>query len=707
MVIAGLPERLEAGQPWPLGASWNGLGVNFAVFSRHATRMQLCLFDSSGRKEIMRYDMPERTDEVWHGYLPDAMPGVAYGYRAHGPYEPQNGHRFNPHKLLLDPYAKELLGTVHWTDAMFGYRVHSPRSDLSFDRRDSAPAMVKAIVTHDAFDWSEDRRPRTPFGDTVIYEAHVRGLTRLLEEVRPPERGTFAALSHPFVIDHLKRLGVTAIELLPIHAYLQDRELLQKKLTNYWGYNTLSFFTVEPRYLATGNANEGRMAIRRLHAAGIEVILDVVYNHTCEGSHTGPTLCWRGLDNASYYRLQDNDRRYCVNDTGTGNTVNLSNARVLQMVMDSLRYWARSFRVDGFRFDLGATLGREPHGFDRGAGFFDALRQDPELSRLKLISEPWDIGPGGYQLGNHPPGFAEWNDKYRDTIRRYWRGDPGMRPEVARRLSGSADLFGVDGARKPWASVNFVTAHDGFTLTDLVSYNEKHNEANGEDNRDGASDNHSNNWGAEGATDDLDIEALRGRVKRSMLVTLFTALGTPMLLGGDEVGRTQGGNNNAYCQDNEISWFDWQHARRLENAALAAFVAKLIAIRHSHAVFRPAHFLHGHEQIAPGVLDIEWFDERGQRLSYGDWGNPQGRALIMALAGNSNGKREYAAVMMNASEFTLDFTLPQSFRWRLLVDSADPETPERDLAEGRYCLQDRSAAIAIATLDRKRKEAAT
>jgi isoamylase len=702
--MPNLPERLEAGNPYPLGATWNGLGVNFALFSRHGTRLQLCIFDPSGRREVHRYDLPERTDEIWHGYLPDAMPGLVYGFRAHGPYEPQNGHRFNPHKLLLDPYAKSLLGTVKWTDAVYGYRANSPRGDLSFDRRDSAPAMVKGIVTHDNFDWSDDRRPNTPWSDTIIYEAHPRGLTKLLHDARPPDRGRFSALAHPAVIEHLKRLGITAIELMPIHAFLQDRELLQKRLSNYWGYNTLSFFAIEPRYLATGEANEARMAIRRLHAAGIEVILDVVYNHTCETRETGPTICWRGLDNTSYYRLRENEPRYYADDTGTGNTVNLTNPRVLQMVMDSLRYWARSFRIDGFRFDLGVTLGRESYGFDSNSGFFDALRQDPELSQLKLISEPWDLGPGGYQLGHHPPGFAEWNDKYRDTARRYWRGDPGIRPEVARRLSGSADLFGIDGVRKPWASINFVASHDGMTLQDLVSYSRKHNDANKEGSADGASENWSGNWGEEGPSKDDRRVALRERVKRSMLVTLFTSIGAPMLLAGDECGRTQRGNNNPYCQDNDISWFDWKLAREPEETALTAFVARLIAIRREHGVFRPRNFLHGNRHIAPGVPDIDWLDERGKRLSPGDWGNEGGRALVMALAGDGAGQHELVAVLMNASENPLEFHLPDNFQWRVLIDSAAPEMMPQEINGKTYRLQDRAAAIVITTLGSRKDQ---
>jgi len=423
--LSPLPDRLLPGSPYPLGATFDGLGVNFAVFSANAERVELCLFDSQGRREIARLGLTECTDEVWHGYLPEANPGLLYGYRVHGPYAPEDGHRFNPNKLLLDPYAKGLKGEVRWTDALFGYRLNSRNADLSFDRRDSAPAMPKAVVVSSHFDWRDDRRPQTPWSETVICEAHVRGLTKLLDDVRPPERGTFAALSHPKVIDHLKRLGVTAVELLPIHAYVQDRRLQEAGLGNYWGYNTLSFFAPETRYLAEPHLDEVRRAVRRLHAAGLEVIMDVVYNHTAEGSERGPTLSYRGLDNASYYRLVDGQPRYCVNDTGTGNTLNLSNTRVLQMVVDSLRYWAEEFHVDGFRFDLGVTLGREPTGFSAGSGFFDVLRTDPVLQRLKLISEPWDIGPGGYQLGRHPPGFAEWNDRYRDGVRRFWRGESG------------------------------------------------------------------------------------------------------------------------------------------------------------------------------------------------------------------------------------------------------------------------------------------
>ncbi len=566
-MASDFPRRLASGLPYPLGATWDGLGTNFAIFSAHAERVDLCLFDFSGRREIAQLTLPECTDEVWHGYLPNAQSGLIYGYRVHGPYDPQNGHRFNPHKLLLDPYARQFTGDLRWSDALFGYRMNSARADLSLDRRDSAPGTLKAVVSDEAFNWGDDRPPNIPWSDTIIYEAHLRGLTMLHGDVQPNERGTFAALADERIITHLRRLGITAIELMPIHAFLQDRNLVQKGLRNYWGYNTISFFAIEPRYLSNGSSNEMRVAIRRLHAAGIEVILDVVYNHTAEGSELGPTLSFRGLDNASYYWLVPDNRRHCINDTGTGNTLNLSHPRVLQLVMDSLRYWVTSFHVDGFRFDLGVTLGREAHGFDPGAGFFDALRQDPILSRVKLISEPWDLGPGGYQLGHHPPGFAEWNDRFRDGVRRFWRGDSGARPEFASRLAGSGDLFDSHG-RRPWASINYAACHDGFTLADVVSYAQRHNEINGENNQDGHGENFSANWGVEGPTDDPEILKTRAQLQRAMLATVFFSHGTPMLLAGDEFGRTQKGNNNAYCQDNELSWIDWKEAYSADGAAL-------------------------------------------------------------------------------------------------------------------------------------------
>ncbi len=675
-------DRLQPGSPYPLGATFDGLGINFAVYSANADGIELCLFDPAGKRELKRFWLPECTDEVWHGYLPDVEPGLLYGYRAHGRYEPEAGHRFNPNKLLLDPYARKLAGQIKWTDALHGYRIGHRREDLSFDKRDSAPAMPKAVVVDDHWDWSHDRRPNTPWSDTVIYEAHVKGLTKLMELVPPRQRGTYAALGHPAVIAHLQRLGVTALELLPIQSFTQDRFLQEKGLKNYWGYNTLGFFAPEQAYMAGEHQDELRRAVHRLHKAGIEVILDVVYNHTCEGSERGPTLSWRGFDNASYYRLVKDNPRYTINDTGTGNTLNMSKARVIQMVADSLRYWATSFGIDGFRFDLGLTLGREEYGFDPGSAFFDVLRQDPVLGRLKLIAEPWDVGPGGYQLGNFPPGFAEWNDKYRDTVRSYWCGDEGKRADLAARLSGSGDLFDRR-ARRPWASVNFLVAHDGFTLADTVMYEERHNEANGEDNRDGHDNNHSRNWGAEGPTDDPSINDARGRVMRSMMTTLAASLGTPMLVAGDEFGRTQGGNNNAYCQDNEISWLDWEAAASEEGEALIAFTARLTALRRRYPALRAPAFLHGQDSPAEGVQDLQWFDERGHPLSPDDWNNPEGRALVMRRAlRTEDGRVETVTLLLNGSADALPFHLPEPQGERtVLIDSARPEQGEVTIAD--------------------------
>jgi isoamylase len=692
--LTRIPDRLDSGVPYPLGATFDGLGVNFAVFSAHAEKIELCLFDDNGRYEIARLELPEWTDEIWHGYLPDARPGLIYGFRAYGRYAPEEGHRFNPNKLLLDPYTRQTFGRVRWHDALHGYNVKSPRTDLSFDRRDSALYMPKSVVVSNAFDWADDRRPNTAWSDTIIYEAHVKGLTQLMESVPERERGTYRALSHPDVIAHLQRLGITAIELMPVHGFVQDRFLQEKDLVNYWGYNTLAFFAPETRYMAAGHGDDLRLAVRRLHAAGIEVILDVVYNHTAEGSELGQTMCFRGLDNATYYRLQKDNPRYCVNDTGTGNTFNLDQPRVLQMVTDSLRYWAESYRIDGFRFDLGSTLGRTGDGaFDPGASFFDVLRQDPVLGRLKLISEPWDIGPGGYQLGNHPPGFAEWNDKFRDSTRRFWRGDSGVRPEFAARISGSGDLFDRR-ARRPWASVNYVASHDGQTLTDITSYEQRHNEANGEDNRDGHSENLSCNWGAEGPTDDPGIKAVRERVRRSMLITVLASLGTPMLLAGDEFGRTQQGNNNAYCQDNEISWLDWSQATSEDGDSLIHFVRRLVLIRKHYQLVRSSAFLYG-EEIAEGIKNIAWFDERGHSLTEEDWHNQEGKALVMRRAALvSGGSFEAITMVLNGSQATLEFVLPEPHEYRrLLVDSSDTGIGERDLDEMPIEVRDRTAIL--------------
>ncbi len=675
-------------------------GVNFAVFSANADGIELCLFDNGGKRELGRLALPECTDEVWHGFLPDAGPGLLYGYRAYGAYEPEKGHRFNPHKLLLDPYARKLHGQIKWTDALHGYQVRSKREDLSFDKRDSAPAMPKGVVVDDHFDWSQDRRPNTPWSETVVYEAHVKGLTKLFELVPPQERGTYKALGHPKVIDHLKRLGVTALELLPIHAFTQDRFLVEKGLSNYWGYNTLSYFAPEQRYFATDSQDELRRAVRKLHAAGIEVILDVVYNHTCEGSEKGPTLSWRGLDNATYYRAVKDDPRYSINDTGTGNTLNTDKARVIQMIADSLRHWATSYGIDGFRFDLGLTLGRTETGFDPGHAFFDVLRQDPVLGRLKLSTEPWDIGPGGYQLGNFPPGFGEWNDKYRDTVRKFWRGDPSQRGDLAARLSGSGDLFDRR-ARRPWASVNLLAAHDGYTLYDTVAYEQRHNEANKEDNRDGHSENYSRNWGAEGETDDEGINATRATVQRSMLTTLLASLGTPMLVAGDEFGRTQGGNNNAYCHDDTISWLDWSKMETQAGKSLFDFTARLTELRRRYPVLRSNTFLHGDQAAGQGVNDIEWWDEQGNRLSADDWNNPEGRALVMRRAVKlESGRTEAVTLLLNGSDDAITFRLPQPDHAErvVLIDSTDPTV--RDLTIGdSYDLGAHGAALIAWTME--------
>lgn len=667
-----LPDRLAPGLPYPLGATSDGLGVNFAVFSGNASKIELCLFDARGRKELRRLPLPECTDEVWHGYLPDAAPGLVYGYRAYGPYDPKNGHRFNPQKLLIDPYARQLEGALRWSDALFGYRVQHPKADLSMDRRDSAAWMPKSVVAENGFNWGQQARACTPWAKTVIYEAHLRGATIDRSDVRSEFRGSCEALSNPRFIDHLLRIGVTAIELLPVHAFLQDHFLVERGLRNYWGYNSLAFFAPEPAYLANGKTNDLRMAIRRLQSAGIEVILDVVYNHTGEGNELGPTLSWRGLDNASYYRLIPGDERYYINDTGCGNTVNLSHPRVLQMVMDSLRYWAESYRIDGFRFDLGVTLGREGTGFDPGSGFFDAILQDPVLSRLKLISEPWDTGPDGYQLGNHPPGFAEWNDRFRDGIRRFWAGEAGLRGDLAGWLLGSPDIFDRR-HRRPWASVNFLASHDGYTAQDVVSYNEKHNEANGDENGDGHSENFSNNWGVEGPTDDPDILAVRARVLRSMLATVFFSGGTPMLLAGDEFGNSQQGNNNAYCQDNEVSWLDWRQAASQDGRELIAFVAMLARLRRDHVSLRLPRYADGNHEVFPGVPRIAWYDMDGVPMEEAAWAYAEGRVLGLQRAFRGDDDLDLSFLLVNGGEQDIEFQLPaHRCLWTMELDTARP-----------------------------------
>lgn len=702
-IISKHKPHIQSGSPYPLGATTDGFGTNFAVFSAHAEAIELCLYDATGRREIARYKLPECTNEIWHGYLPEVHTGQLYGYRAYGPYQPEYGHRFNPHKLLIDPYARQLHGQLRWSDALYGYRLGSTRSDLTFDRRDSAAAMPKSVVTDDAFHWGRDQSPNVSWDKTVFYETHIRGLTMNAENIAVSERGTFAALADPYVIDHLVKLGVTSVELLPIHAILQDRRLLDQGLRNYWGYNTLSFFAPEQRYIADGSLNEIRRAIKQLHAAGIEVILDVVYNHTCEESELGPTLSFRGLDNASYYRLQADNPRHCINDTGCGNTINMSHPRVIQMVMDSLRYWVQEFHVDGFRFDLSVTMGREIGGFDPGCGFFDALLQDPVLAQVKLIAEPWDIGPGGYQIGNHPPGFAEWNGRFRDDTRRFWRGDSGMRPAIASRLVGSADLFDHR-RRRPWASVNFITAHDGFTLQDLVSYNDKHNESNGEDNRDGGTDNESFNWGAEGLTDDTGIIETRARVKRAMLMTLFFSNGTPMLTAGDEFGRTQHGNNNAYCHDDELSWLNWKLAESEPGKSLIEFVSRCIAVRHERPTLHFSTFYTGSTEVMPEMNDTAWFDESGEVMDQEKWDYTEGRLLALRRAARIEDKRKVkgqvsaSLLLINSYSEDREFILPKPLlNWRVIIDAADPELASaRKPIDNRITVVSHSALLLVA-----------
>ena len=684
MAVEHAIDTLWPGQPYPRGANWNGMGVNFALFSEHAERVELCLFDASGKRETHHIRLRERTDQIFHGFLPQARPGLLYGYRVYGPYRPKDGHRFNGHKLLLDPYARQLVGPLRWHDAVFGYRVGHADADLSFDRRDSAPWMPRCKVVEPAFTWGDDRRPQVPWHETVIYEAHVRGLTMTHPEVPQALRGTYAGLSCAPVVEHLKRLGVTTLELMPVHAFIDDRHLVDRGLANHWGYNTIGFFAPEGHYSASGKLGEFKTMVRTLHEAGIEVILDVVYNHTAEGSELGPTLSFRGIDNASYYRLEPDAPRHYQDFTGCGNTLNMQHPRVLQLLMDSLRYWVTEVHVDGFRFDLAAALARELHAVDRLSAFFDILRQDPVLSKVKLIAEPWDLGTGGYQVGNFPAGWAEWNDRYRDTMRAYWKGDGGVIGEFAQRLTGSSDLYNRS-SRKPYASINFVAAHDGFTLADLGSYNDKHNEANGEENRDGSDHNLSWNHGVEGPTDDPEILAMRARQQRNFIATLMLSQGVPMLLAGDEIGRTQQGNNNAYCQDNELSWIDWSdsEARR----SLLAFTQRLIALRAAHPVFRRRDFFQGRPLRGSEVRDIVWLRPDGSEMSDEAWQQDHARALAVFLSGDGiaevDGRgctvRDDSFVLLfNAADEGVIFNLPASLGFgvgELLVDTSNGDNP--------------------------------
>ena len=671
--------RVWPGRPYPLGATWDGSGTNFALFTAHAETVELCLFEDDGTTETARIPLPEYTHEVWHGYLPDVRAGQLYGYRVHGPYAPEQGHRFNRHKLLLDPYAKALHGSVSgWNDANYGYRVGHAQADLSFDTRDSAPYVPKCRVVDPAFTWGGERPTATAWYDTVVYEMHARGFTVRHPAVPEEARGTFAGLSTAAVVQYLRELGVSAIELLPVHAFLHDRPLIERGLRNYWGYNSIGFFAPQPEYLGTGGLGEFKTFVQVMHDAGIEVILDVVYNHTAEGNHLGPTLCFRGIDNKSYYHLVEGDERYCHDYTGTGNALELRHPYVLRMVTDSLRYWVQEMRVDGFRFDLATTLARVNGTYDSHAGFLDSVAQDPVLSTVKLIAEPWDTGAGGYRLGQFPPGWAEWNDRYRDTVRRFWRGDDGQLPELASRISGSSDIFDHQG-RRPWASINYVTAHDGFTLRDLVSYAAKHNEANGEDNSDGSDNNQSLNYGVEGAATEPHIIALRERHVRNLLATLLLSQGVPMIVAGDEIGRTQGGNNNAYCQDNEVSWIDWDAV----DDDLLSFATRLLQLRREHVVFRRSRFFLGQTIVGTGVKDIVWLRPDGSEMTPEDWQNPGAKCACFMLSGEAGQTHRTAEgepepddtflVILNAGSADVAFKLPlptRGARWAAVIDTA-------------------------------------
>ena len=670
--------KVREGSPAAQGAIWDGHGTNFTLFSANATKVEVCLFDSVGARELERVALPEYTDEIWHGYLPGVGPGDVYGYRVHGPYVPLAGHRFNPNKLLLDPYARGHTGELKWAPECFGYTIGAEDDDLSFDARDSAPFMPKCVVVDPNFDWRGQPRSRgVPWDRTIIYEAHVRGFTKLHPAVPMKQRGTFAGLGTREVVDYVKSLGVTSVELLPIHTFINDSHLLEHGLTNYWGYNSIGFFAPDPRYASEPEQclREFKEMVARFHEAGLEIILDVVYNHTAEGNERGPTLSFKGIDNASYYRLLPDDKRYYINDTGTGNTLNVSHPAVIQMVTDSLRYWVNELHVDGFRFDLGTILAREPAGFDNQSGFLKVCHQDPVLRSVKLIAEPWDCGPGGYQVGGFPPGWAEWNDRYRDVVRDFWKGSAAA-SEVAQRLCASADVFNKLG-RRPSSCVNFVTAHDGFTLNDLVTFNDKHNEANGEDNKDGSSDNRSWNCGVEGPTDDAAINALRERQVRNLLSMLLLSQGTPMMLAGDEFGRTQQGNNNAYCQDNEISWLDWDLTEKGKN--LIALVQKLTELRHKYPILRRNRFLTGAYDEELDVKDLAWINASGAEMRDEDWTDERMRCFGMLMDGRARptglrqrGTEATMLMVLNAHHDLVEFELPVcqgGDTWTLVLDT--------------------------------------
>jgi isoamylase len=669
--------RVREGSAAAHGAIWDGKGTNFTLFSANATKVEVCLFDSAGGTETERIALPEYTDLIWHGYIPDVHPGAVYGVRVHGPYEPSAGHRFNPNKLLLDPYARAHIGHLQWSPECFGYTIGAEDADLSFDERDSAAFVPKCVVVDSDFDWhGKPRIKGLPWDNTIVYEAHVKGFTKRHPAVPPHLQGTYAGLAVKEVIDYVKALGVTAIELLPVHTFVDDSQLLERGLKNYWGYNSIGFFAPDPRYASAPDQclREFKEMVARFHDAGLEVILDVVYNHTAEGNELGPTLSFKGIDNASYYRLLPDPRHY-VNDTGTGNTLNVSNPAVIEMITDSLRYWVNELHVDGFRFDLGTILAREPNGFDNRSGFLKACNQDPVLRTVKLIAEPWDLGPGGYQVGGFPPGWGEWNDRYRDTVRDFWKGSAAV-SEVAKRLTASGEIFNHLG-RRPWCSINFVTAHDGFTLNDAVTYNDKHNEANGEKNRDGTNDNHSWNCGAEGPTEDGAINALRERQIRNMLSTLLLSQGTPMLLAGDEFGRTQQGNNNAYCQDNEISWLDWNLAEK--GQSLLRFTQTLCRLRHKYPILRRNRFLTGAHDEELDVKDLTWINAAGVEMQAADWSDPVAHCFGMLIDGRARpsgvrqrGTEATLLIVMNAHHDFVKFRLPASNgggRWLRVLDT--------------------------------------
>ncbi len=680
------PMHIWPGRPYPFGATPEEQGTNFTLFSPVADRVELCLFADDGSET--RLTLPEATAHCWHGFVPGVRPGQRYGYRVHGPWAPERGLYGNPAKLLLDPYARAVCGAPKWGPACYGYDFNEPSAP---EPTDSAPSMPRCIVVDPAFDWGDDRPPHIPLHESMIYEAHVKGMTAMHPTIDPAIRGSYAGLGRPEVIEHLALLGVTAIELLPVHQFVHDQHLVDQGLSNYWGYNTIGFFAPHGAYAAAGDeggqVDEFKTMVKTLHSAGIEVILDVVYNHTAEGNHLGPTLSFRGIDNTAYYRLVDGDPRYYMDYTGTGNSLNMRNPYVLQLLMDSLRYWVTEMHVDGFRFDLASTLARELHDVDRLSSFFDVIQQDPVVSQVKLIAEPWDVGDGGYQVGNFPPVWSEWNGMYRDTVRDYWRSEPGTVGEFAARLTGSSDLYEDDG-RRPWASVNFITAHDGFTLHDLVSYNDKHNEANGEDGRDGADDNRSWNCGAEGETDDPEINALRARQKRNFLATLFLSQGVPMLVAGDEMGRTQGGNNNVYCQDNEIAWLDWE--QRDANLAQLGFARQLVELRRAHPVLRRRGWFRGRPIRGRGVADCVWFDPAGEEMSDEQWDESFARSLSVFLNGEAipspdpEGRRivdDSLLLCFNAHWEQIAFVVPPAEfgrSWDVVIDTNEPLIPAED-----------------------------